>query len=197
VGEKNGGANANQERNKERHVNVPHSGWRKFREFLFQKRFAAPTKRFRHRPPGASAPRFHFGRLKGRILKRWQRNLFAKDTPAPIPLNDRQQNLSANSCLGLRPTTSFFYCLSVTRCLQAMIGIEFGAVFDISQLNYECRHLLLAPSLKLSAELGIDLAWGIPPRRAIEGIASRHCSPQSPDSPAAFLSPGGHPSPIA
>jgi hypothetical protein len=109
---------------------------------------------------------FILGDSKGRILRRWQRNLFAKDTPAPIPFNDRQQNLSANSCLGLRPTTSFFYCLSVTRCLQAMIGIEFGAVFDISQLNYECRHLLLAPSLKLSAELGIDLAWGIPPRRA-------------------------------
>src|SRR5271165_3308441 len=57
VGEKNGGANANQERNNERHVNVPHSGWGKFREFLFQKRFAAPRKRFRRRPPGASAPR--------------------------------------------------------------------------------------------------------------------------------------------
>jgi hypothetical protein len=32
-----------------------------------------------------------------------------------------------------------------------MIGIEFGAVFEISQLNYECHHLPLAPLLKLVA----------------------------------------------
>ncbi len=32
-----------------------------------------------------------------------------------------------------------------------MIGIEFGAVFEISQLNYECHHLLLALLLKLVA----------------------------------------------
>jgi hypothetical protein len=32
-----------------------------------------------------------------------------------------------------------------------MIGIEFGAVFEISQLNYECHHLLLVLLLKLVA----------------------------------------------
>jgi hypothetical protein len=60
-----------------------------------------------------------------------------------------------------------------------MIGIEFGAVFEISQLNYECHHLLLALLLKLVART----------YRPASAIAAR----QPNLAPAAFLeSSGGH-----
>jgi hypothetical protein len=56
VSEKNGGANANQKRNKERHVNVPHSGWGSLGSFPFQNRFVEAAKRFHRSSAGLGLP---------------------------------------------------------------------------------------------------------------------------------------------